>query len=359
MKIFLLLISAFPLIAFAQLADVEPKHNRINFEPLVNNGIIKNAGILKEHIYTYSTRLNGAIDSTLTEDIFYDSLGYVVTKKEYSGKTCIQKNYHYTFNSNGLISFLRIETNQPKGKKHFTEIRYNNNGNEISKYDYDDNHENKIRLLKEYNKNQQCVFLKYLDDDNKAYTAKAYTYASNGNLAKTEIFIGTNVVGPVQTYLYKTENGKETVSLLINNTGAQTEVAWLNYNVAGQCTEVLLEEKRYKASSGSPVNDYTVTITNDRSQGVNNVPETYIASGNNISNLAVGNTLSQRTGAPEGAGAGNNILIEQVPQTGYTSTTSEFKGKYFFYNTDGTLYSEVSNADKNQKMVTKKHYYFR
>ena len=128
--------------------------NTIFSIPANKSEIIKTNKIVKEVIYNYKLKNNIPKDSVLFATYIYDTLGNIIEetieKTKMNGKTI--RKYTYSYNSTGQLTKQRVDM---PGYRMTTiyEYDYDSAGNEITKYDYNEDTTRLTIYQKKYNPN--------------------------------------------------------------------------------------------------------------------------------------------------------------------------------------------------------------
>lgn len=336
--------------SFSQIPELSAGNDRLKFEISQNNSVsaIRAAKIITENVYSYYQVGLDKSDSVLNSVIQYNSTGQILASLEYLGKDTLSKVYQYFYDTLGNLSKKRITNSLYKRKVHYTEIEYNTEGLEMVKYDYDEDSLNMMVIKKEYNKENQCTAIAYLDKDGNFKTAKKYSYGPNGNLIKAEWFYLHSEL-PSEIIFFKKSDNNLSEDICLN---LDTIVRY-KYNAAGSCTE----EKRHlvKTFPGRSTNDYLITTTGKGQLGTNSLSQEFSMSESYFNMASTGGDLSNSLQGLGDSKTGISTINITKPES-LTSVSVDSIIKYHFYNDDGTV-NETKIIVSGKNIATIKHFY--
>lgn len=336
--------------SFSQIPELAAGNDKLKFEisPINSASTISGAKIITENIYSFYLVGPDKSDSALNSVIHYDTSGQILASTEFRGKDTLSKMYQYFYDALGNISKKRITNSQNKNQVHYTEIEYNTEGLEMVKYDYDEDSLNMMVVRKEYNRQNQCTAIAYLDKDGTFKTAKKYSYDSMGNLIKAEWFY-LHSESPSKIISFKKSDNDHTEDICLN---LDTIIRY-KYNAAGSCTE----EKRnlVKTTTGLSTNDYVITTSGKGSLGTNSLAREFSMSESYFNMASAGGDLGNGLQALGDTKTGISTINISKPES-LRSASVDTIIKYHFYNDDGTV-NETKIIVSGKNIATIKHFY--
>lgn len=199
--------------------------------------IIKINKITKEQVYSYNFSNSGVKDSTLTNTYFYDTSGDLVEEK-----LAKIKNYDE--------SITKYENSYyPSGKLHrqivnklslkmvtIYEFEYDSLGNEVNKYDYNEDTTRLTIEQKIYNDKNQVIQLQTKVNNNDFYVSRKYYYNTNNELSKVDAFDKKGEL--IYSYIYEYDNAQNKKTVYHENGDGRKKTGEYFYNNDKQCVKI-------------------------------------------------------------------------------------------------------------------------
>lgn len=210
--------------------------NTIFSIPANKSEIIKTNKIVKEVIYNYKLKNNIPKDSVLFATYIYDTLGNIIEetieKTKMNGKTI--RKYTYSYNSTGQLTKQRVDM---PGYRMTTiyEYDYDSAGNEITKYDYNEDTTRLTIYQKKYNPNNLVTELIIKINNSDHYVSKQYVYNADNELSKEIAFNPQGQV--IYTYFYEYDKSLNKKIVYLENQQGKKRIEEFIYNNEKQITK--------------------------------------------------------------------------------------------------------------------------
>lgn len=197
--------------------------------PLNKSEIIKRNKIVKEVIYNYKLRRNIIKDSTLFATYYYDTLGNILEGKEEKTENYSKSIKKYTrfYNLRGELT-KEIEDMPSLKMVSIYEYEYDSVGNEINKYDYNEDTTRLIIHHKNYNANNQVTELLIKINNADLYVSRQYFYNADNELSKEIAFNPNGQI--IYTYFYDYDKSLNKKTVYLENQDGIKKIEECFYN---------------------------------------------------------------------------------------------------------------------------------
>ena len=199
------------------------------------NAIIKSNKIYREEVYDYIFNRKGIKDSSLFAIFSYDSMGNKLTgiHKTKNNIESIEK-YSYVYDVSGRT--LREIDSLGMNRLWIHEYDYDSIGNEITKYEYN---EDTTRLYIDqiiYNEKNQRLKLLIKIQENPQYLSKLYYYDQDDEIDKEESF--DNKGNIIYSYIYEYDKALNKKSVYLENDNGRNIENEFFYNSDKLCVRI-------------------------------------------------------------------------------------------------------------------------
>ncbi|RYD80417.1 MAG: hypothetical protein EOP53_08070 [Sphingobacteriales bacterium] len=361
MKQLLLLLSlGFSLSVSAQFDFTAEKNLRSNFYKLGANteNHIKKAGVKAEAAYKmFYTAQTRSADSLLVYYAQYDGFGNILTSVDYD-EDDTETIYKYSnfYKSGKLLKrhYLKIVNGIASGS-HI--IQYNEQGQELFLYVYQENEPDPTVYKKQYNKKGLLQYIWEADPDSKRFSMLAkYDYLSNGDLSKITRFPTYRkrfkMVGKI--FYFKQHNEKGIAVETITDEYGQ-EIVSYQYNKSGRCIGkkqgTTIKEAPYLSVSPANTMNHVSTVAGYTNYG--NPPNAY--------NSASSSLITELTNRANNTNENWKPVTDPFPAKsaapGYRHYIKNKMTTIFDFKEDETIESIITKNDA-EMVVQKIHYYY-
>lgn len=191
--------------------------------------IIKINKIVKEVIYNYTINKNNIKDSALFATYHYDTLGNIIEEKKEKTKIYGEtiRKYTYSYNLRGQLTKQIVDMPSFRMVSIY-EYEYDSVGNEINKYDYNEDTTRLTIHQKKYNTNNQVTELLIKINNSDFYVSRQYFYNSDNELSKE---IALNPKGQIiYTYFYDYDKSLNKKTVYLENQEGKKRIEEYFYN---------------------------------------------------------------------------------------------------------------------------------
>ena len=179
-----------------------------------NSDVIKKNNIQKEVIYNFTFVKDDKTDSSIFKTIDYNVMGDIIQETIFIGNNPSTTNYSYVYNQFGKIS--KITKSTGKSIISINEFDYDSIGNEIVKYNYNQDTTFLTIEQKNFDKNNNLIQLVTKINNSEAYISRKFFYDTDNKIIKIDALdpSGNIIFSNITEY-----NGFESSMYLLNDRG--------------------------------------------------------------------------------------------------------------------------------------------